>query len=94
MIAPASPTSSNNWGQFFQNLATQGAGIARAVLTPPAYQQTIGPGGTTTTIRNTATPSGALMAGTGVGLNSNTLLYVGGGLLAALLLVSVMKGRG
>jgi len=94
-ISPA-PSTGTNWTSFFQNLATQGAGIARAVLTPPAYQQTVvGPGGQTysTTIRN-ATPSTALTAGTGLGLNSTTLLYVGGGLLAALLILQMSKGRG
>jgi hypothetical protein len=90
------PTPSSSWDPTLQNIATQSVGILRAVVTPPAYQQSIGPNGQVlTTVRNTASPSTALMAGAGLpGLGTNTILYVGGALLAGVLIFSLAKGRG
>ncbi len=85
--------SGTDWSAFIQSLATSGVKLATNIFTPPAYQQTTRDAAgnlTSTTVRN-ATGNTALTA-TGGGLaTSPSLVYLGLGAIALVVLVAGMK---
>lgn len=89
----AAPQTGAGWTQFFQTLAMQGVGIAKSILTPPAYAQTTTDAYgnvTSTTVRN-ATAGTALTAGAGALGSTSSFIWIGGGLLALLLVMQMGK---
>lgn len=88
-VMPSTPSSLT---AFLEGLANSGVKLASNILTPPAYQQTTRDAAgnlTSTTIRN-ATGNTALTAGAGL-TASPSLLYLGLGAIALVVLVAGMK---
>jgi hypothetical protein len=94
---PKPPTSGTNWDSFLQNIISQGVGISKSILTPPAYQQVSRDPVTgalvSTTIRNQPTAAGAFTSLTGSGISPNTLLIGGIAVVAVLAFASMKGGR-
>jgi hypothetical protein len=90
-----STSSGADWTAFLQSIAKQGLNIVSSVVTPPAYQSTARDANgnlISTTVRNTATGSAAatLAAQT---LGNSSILWIGGGLLALVLVTTMVKNR-
>jgi hypothetical protein len=83
-----------DWTTFAQSLATNASKLIGAIVTPPAYQQVVRDAAgniVSTTVRN-ASGATALTAGAGA-LSSSPIIWIGGGLLLAVVLASMSKSR-
>jgi hypothetical protein len=84
--------SGMDWSTFAQSLATNASKVIGSILTPPAYQQVVRDAYgniVSTTVRNQATGATALTAGAGA--LGSPVVWIGGGIVLALILSSMNK---
>jgi hypothetical protein len=90
-------SSGGDWSKVLQGAITQGVSLVDKIFAPPAYQQTVRDPVTgqlyTTTVQYPGAGAAAAAGGPllGAGMSGNTVLLIGGGILAALLVASMVK---
>lgn len=93
-VSAGGPSSGFNWGSFVGNLANQWTQIGSRVLAPSTtYQRNADGSVSLVTPGSSPVLSGSVLSGGGT-MGGNTLLWVGGGLVALVVVASMFaKGR-
>lgn len=92
--AASSAAASSSWDNFIQSILAQGVKLTSAIVTPPAYQQTVrdAAGNIVSTTVRAATPGQATTVAAS-SLTGNTMLWIGGGLLGLAALFAASRGK-